>query len=142
MTGNIQNILMVDDDADDQLLFRNALSQINSKVNVHTANNGAVALKQIEVPPPPDLIFLDLNMPVMNGYECLKALKNRDRYKDIPVVIFTTTNDHAAIEETRQMGASAFFHKPVEFDKLREKLHHLLGFICGGKENVAPGFVV
>ncbi len=143
MAKETKNILLVDDDADDQLLFRNALNQIDSNVNLQTASNGAVALKQIEVPPPPDLIFLDLNMPVMNGYECLKALKGKEPYKNIPVVIFTTTNDHVAIEETRQMGASAFFHKPIEFDNLRERLHRVLGFIDNGSvlENGKLSFV-
>ena len=77
MDKGIRNILLVDDDADDQLLFRSALSQVDSQVNIQTASNGAVALKQMEIPPPPDIIFLDLNMPVMNGYECLKALKKK-----------------------------------------------------------------
>lgn len=80
----------------------------------------------MKVSPPPDLIFLDLNMPVMNVYECLAFIKNAERYKDIPVVIFTTSKNECDIEKRRKMGAELFFTKPSDFDILCSKLGKIL----------------
>lgn len=133
MNKNIQYILMIDDDEDDQMLFQQALTEINKSVTFNTAVNGYDALKKLEGLPPPDIIFLDLNMPIMNGFECLAALKKEKRYEHIPVVIFTTANDAGTIEQTRRLGASAFFHKPIDFGHLREKLNMVIN--CKADKN-------
>lgn len=140
----MQYILMIDDDEDDQMLFQQALSDINKSVTFYTAINGQDALKKLETPPPPDIIFLDLNMPIMNGFECLSALKKEKRYQHIPVVIFTTANDAGTIEQSRKLGASAFFHKPVDFSHLREKLSKVINGITGKNSDVfsRAGFVL
>lgn len=119
-------ILMVDDDIDDQLLFQRALKKIDSSFGCEIAEDGVEALVKLEIPPPPDLIFLDLNMPVMNGFECLIALKKEEKFKDIPVIIFSTACDNITIEKTRELGANAFFPKPTDFSHLLSKLDNLL----------------
>ena len=129
MTQSAQYILMVDDDEDDQMLFKEALKQVNTSVRCDTAMNGADALQKLKSVPPPDMIFLDLNMPIMNGFECLKALKKEQFYQDIPVIIFTTANDSATIEKSKKLGATAFFHKPIDFDLLLTKLRQIVGSI-------------
>jgi CheY-like chemotaxis protein len=127
MTQHAQYILMVDDDEDDQMLFKEALKQVDNSVRCDTAVNGADALQKLKSEPPPYMIFLDLNMPIMNGFECLKALKKEQFYQDIPVIIFTTANDTATIEKSRKLGATAFFHKPIDFDLLLAKLRQIVG---------------
>ncbi|MDB5276329.1 MAG: rcp1 3 [Ferruginibacter sp.] len=126
MTHNARYILMVDDDEDDQMLFREALKQVDNSVRCDTAINGADALQKLQSIPSPDMIFLDLNMPIMNGFECLQALKKEQFYRDIPVIIFTTANDTATIEKSRKLGAAAFFHKPIDFDLFRAKLRQIV----------------
>jgi CheY-like chemotaxis protein len=121
-----KRILLVDDDSDDQLYFQEAINELNESLACEIANNGREAIEQMNVPPPPDLIFLDLNMPVMNGYECLEYLKNEDRYKDIPVIIFTTSQNVNDIERSRKMGAELFFTKPSNFNTLCTKLGKIL----------------
>jgi CheY-like chemotaxis protein len=121
-----KRILLVDDDADDQLYFQDAINEINELLKCEIANNGREAIEQMKVPPPPDLIFLDLNMPVMNGYEYLAYLKTEDRYKDIPVIIFTTSQNTNDIERSRKMGAELFFTKPSNFNTLCSKLGKIL----------------
>ena len=121
-----KKILLIDDDIDDQLYFKDAINEISKSLECKIANNGREAIKQINVPPPPDLIFLDLNMPVMNGYECLSFLKREDRYKNIPVVIFTTSQSVNDIEKSRKMGAELFFTKPSNFNTLCAKLDSIL----------------
>jgi CheY-like chemotaxis protein len=125
---NAKRILIVDDDEDDQLYFRDAINQVNPGIQCEMANNGKEALVQIEIPPPPDLIFLDLNMPVMNGYECLATLKKTNRYKHIPVVIFTTSKNSMDIERSQNLGASLFLTKPSNFTILCNKLRTILEF--------------
>ncbi|WP_301922697.1 response regulator [Ferruginibacter sp.] len=126
MTKTIEYILMVDDDEDDQMLFKEALKQVNGLVKCEVAFNGAEALEKLKINPVPDIIFLDLNMPVMNGFECLRAIKKDQFLKDIPVIIFTTANDNVTIERSRKLGATAFFHKPIDFNNLLNKLQQLL----------------
>ena len=121
-----KKILLIDDDIDDQLYFKDAINEISKSLECNIANNGREAIKQINGPPPPDLIFLDLNMPVMNGYECLSFLKREDRYKNIPVVIFTTSQSVNDIEKSRKMGAELFFTKPSNFNTLCAKLDSIL----------------
>ncbi|MFZ1799908.1 MAG: response regulator [Chitinophagaceae bacterium] len=125
-----KNVLMVDDDADDQLLFANALQEIDATMNCEIANNGIEALEKLNTFVP-DVIFLDLNMPMMNGMECLAAMKKNTKLAHIPVIIFTTTNDKASIAAAKEMGATAFFHKPIEFNRLRQKLLNLFLYNAG-----------
>jgi CheY-like chemotaxis protein len=71
----------------------------------------------------PMVIFLDLNMPKMDGRECLKEIKNNDRLKDIPVVIYTTSSHLRDIEETRNLGAKGFISKPSSLVELHTVLN-------------------
>ena len=122
-----KKILLVDDDSDDQLFFLDAINELESTLKCDVANNGLEALDYLEkIPPPPSLIFLDLNMPLMNGYECLAQLKKINQYKEIPVIIFTTSNNPSDKERTIEMGATMFLTKPPDFNVLKNKLHHIL----------------
>ena len=122
-----KNIFLVDDDVDDQLFFTDALKEIDSSITCSIANNGREALEQLRsLSSLPEILFLDLNMPFMNGYECLSQLKSESRLSRIPVVIFTTSNDPRDAELTHQLGAEVFLSKPNEFSKLRSKLEKIL----------------
>ena len=137
--------MMVDDDIDDRQMFEEAIKTVNPVVSVNTAKNGEEALDRLAVPPPPDVIFLDLNMPVMNGYECLENLKKSDRYKDIPVIIYSTADDSATIKKTQELGAQGFFKKPAKFKDLKIKLQTLLtGVIpvAGQKELSLTSYII
>lgn len=119
-------ILLVEDDADDQLYFIDALKMVNPSAICEIANNGNEAIQQMEVPPPPDLIFLDLNMPIMNGFEYLGSIKNETRFREIPVVIFTTSKNSQDIDRTKELGAKLFFTKPANFKEFCNKLDQIM----------------
>ena len=122
-----KKILLVDDDIDDQLFFVDAVKEIQPTLECDIASNGLEALDHLDkVPPPPSIIFLDLNMPIMNGFECLAKLKAIKQYKEIPVVIFTTSNQPVDVERTISMGAKLFLTKPPDFEVLKDKLHDIL----------------
>jgi len=125
--GIHKKILLVDDDADDQLFFVDAIKELEPGIDCKVAENGLEALNHLEnIPPPPSLIFLDLNMPIMNGYECLAILKKTEAYREIPVIIFTTSNQQKDLERSIGMGANMFLTKPFDFNILKSKLQDIL----------------
>lgn len=124
-----KTILLIDDDEDDQLIFKDAIKEVYSDIVCLLATNGKDAYLQLEKSPaPPSLIFLDLNMPVMNGFEFLERIKKSDRLKNIPVVIYTTSDSPLDKKNTLDAGAVLFFTKTADFKllkiKLKEILHH------------------
>jgi len=125
--GIHKKILLVDDDVDDQLFFVDAIKELEPAIDCDVANNGLEALDHLEkIPPPPNLIFLDLNMPLMNGFECLSELKKTKAYQEIPVIIFTTSNQPKDVERTIAMGAKMYLTKPPDFNALKDKLQDIL----------------
>jgi CheY-like chemotaxis protein len=121
-----QRIILIDDDPDDQLFFRDAVKTIQPDLACELTSNCQEAFDQLELPPQPDYIFMDLNMPVMNGFECLAYLKNKSRFKDIPIIIFTTSKNANDISRTQQLGAKWFMTKPDDFKVLCAKLNKIL----------------
>ena len=126
ISGSIDRVLLVDDDADDRMFFKDAVSEIDPSVICELSTNGQEALSRLNFEPLPKMIFLDLNMPIMNGLDCLTEIKNSATIKDIPVIIFTTTSDQNAMKRSYEMGAAAYFRKPNDFPSLMEKLKSLL----------------
>ena len=125
-------ILLADDDRDDAEMFCEALADINGNIICHCAENGSEALKilgkQNEMP---NVVFLDLNMPIMNGWECLKELKQDDRYKNIPVIMISTSSHKNDMDTAANLGAVCYFVKPTNFKDLKE----ILGSITSNLEN-------
>jgi CheY-like chemotaxis protein len=119
-------ILLIDDDVDDQLYFREAIEEIKPACVCKIANNGLEGLEQIAASPLPDIIFLDLNMPIMNGYEFMENMKKNAVYHHIPVIIFTTSKNSADIQRCKDSGASLYLTKPVDFATLCNKLNTVL----------------
>lgn len=119
-------ILFVDDDIDDQYLFCDAVNLIRPKVYFRIANNGLEALKMLGELLPFHFIFMDLNMPKMDGFECLKRIKASDRFKHIPVIMLSTSNHPNDIERCKQLGATSFFTKPNTFRELFNKIDKII----------------
>lgn len=115
--------LLADDDSDDKEMFAEALTSIDKTIIFHTAVDGREALKMLdELNAKPQLIFLDVNMPVMNGWQCLKALKEDERYKQIPVIVISTSSHQRDIDIARDLGALCYFTKPNDFNDLKNVL--------------------
>jgi CheY-like chemotaxis protein len=114
------HVLIVDDDEDDRELFCAAVHEIDSKIDCIMARNGEEALRGLRMAsiPKPNLIFLDLNMPRVNGVQCLKELKKDHALRDIPVIIYTTSKLQEDKELTSSLGAVGFITKPSCFQHL------------------------
>lgn len=120
-------ILLVDDDLDDQELFGEAMSIVDSEAHCHFASDGEEGLRMLEhTGLDCDLIFLDLNMPKMNGKQFLAEIKKNSAYRNIPVVIFSTSLREKDGIETAEMGAAHFLTKPSSFGELCKQLETVL----------------
>jgi CheY-like chemotaxis protein len=124
-TGKLYFI--VDDDQDDQELFIEALQALDENCQCVTAFNGQEALQKLKTLPQwPDFIFLDLNMPLMNGKQFLAEIKKLDDARDIPVIIYSTSTETKDVVETIQMGAVFFLQKPNRFEDLSKALSGII----------------
>ena len=120
-------IFVVDDDLDDTEIFQEVLSFIDPTIQCSTAENGRDALDKLSrVTFIPDLIFLDLNMPRMDGKECLRKLKENLLLRNIPVIIYTTSSQSKDIEETMEAGAIKFITKPLNVNDLEKILRPIV----------------
>lgn len=111
---------LIDDDEDDREIFLSALNRVNPDYDCLTAVHGEDALRVLKEQSEfiPDFIFLDLNMPLMDGRACLKELKKLPKILNVPIVIFTTSSYQKDVEDTLELGASNYFVKPTSFNHL------------------------
>ena len=116
-------LMIVDDDEDDRFFFRSAIRKNNPLYECIEAKNGEDALKQLrKAKELPDFIFLDLNMPRMDGRECLIELKKDETLKKIPVIIYSTSGYQIDINITKELGADYFLSKLSDIYPLPEEL--------------------
>ena len=113
-------LLIVDDDPDDRAFFIEAAREIDEHIVCLTANDGQKALDMLHASTDalPDLIFLDIRMPLLNGKKCLCEIKSTDRLKHIPVIIYTTSRVVEESIELKKMGAVHFMSKPANADEI------------------------
>lgn len=125
--GILKNIFLTEDDPDDREFFTTALNEIDESIQCEIAKNGKETIEKLKNKEKlPDIIFLDLNMPLMNGFECLSKLKNDSHLARLPVVIFTTSSNPIDVQATHQLGADVFLIKPPSIPELVKKLQRIL----------------
>ena len=114
-------LLLADDDKDDRELFAEALASLDPTVICEEAEDGQQALEFLanEQSDPPNLIFLDINMPVMNGWEVLKQMKRNSLYSRIPVIMYTTSSGERERRLATDLGALCLVTKPDDFRLVR-----------------------
>jgi CheY-like chemotaxis protein len=116
--------LLADDDRDDAELFGEALTVIDPPVDFHHVPDGQAVFTYLnnESNKKPDVIFLDLNMPQMSGWQCLAKLKNDGTLKNIPVIMYSTSTNPRDKEIALELGAIGFVTKPTDFKLLTKVL--------------------
>jgi CheY-like chemotaxis protein len=120
--------MMIDDDDEDQEIFLTALQKVSDSIACITMNNAWEALQKLKTKElQPELIFLDLNMPVMNGQQFLMEIKRDEELNHIPIIISSTSSHGPTIELTKLLGAHDFITKPDKFDDLVHILKTVLG---------------
>ena len=120
------SIMYVDDDEDDLLFFSEAFAELHPEGRLIKAVHGLDAIEKLKknYPDLPESIFLDLNMPVMNGYQFLAELKKHRELSSIPVFVLTTTSNPLEQEKVQQLGARGFYSKPSSVDGLTKIIEH------------------
>jgi CheY-like chemotaxis protein len=116
-------LFYVDDDEEDVDVFTEAIETISPHTVLLVATDAKEALEMLkDLTVQPDYIFMDINLPIMNGKELLKELKKLRHLKDIPVVMYSTSGNSLEVEDCKKLGAVDFIVKPPEFRKLCEAL--------------------
>ena len=119
-------VLNVDDDQEDREFFCAALREIDPSITCLVAGSGMEALSLLQSRKPlPDYIFLDINMPMMDGKQCLRALKSIPEFASIPVIMYSTSTDTREIRECYDLGAEDFLIKPHSYEKLVNDLNSI-----------------
>jgi CheY-like chemotaxis protein len=124
MGKKVGTCLLIDDDPDDQYIFLHALQRVHPSIVCEVANDGRLALEMMRNPKSilPSIIFLDINMPRMNGIDCLRLLKSESAIRHIPVYIYTTYLQRGVAELCQSLGAEECMAK---FSKLEDLLVYL-----------------
>ncbi len=121
-------ILLVDDDEDDREFFADALVGVNMNTQLQQLDNGKSCLDYLmeQIENLPNLIFLDLNMPIMNGFECLAEIRKNPKLKELPIAIYSTSSSDKDIEQTFLRGANIYIKKPSSFEDLKKSLTQVI----------------
>ncbi|MEP6682593.1 MAG: response regulator [Parafilimonas sp.] len=120
----IHKILMIDDDDEDRMLMQDMFTEIGVPSVAHYEESGETALSYLNKLAEnelPSVIVLDLNMPRLNGTQVLKLLKTDDRFKNITVIIYSTSVNHIEKEQTLKLGAHSYVIKPSSYEGYLEK---------------------
>ena len=118
--------MLIDDDEDDREILLSVIQNILPTATHTIANNGQDALSKLNRSPMPHLIFLDLNVPLINGSQFLAARRENAMLNSIPVVILSTSSDQPMIKETIELGAWYFVTKPDKYSACEGALRDVL----------------
>jgi CheY-like chemotaxis protein len=121
------NIFYTDDDSDDKEIFKEIINEIHPDSSIEFQSDGKELLNRLkEIDFKPDILFLDINMPVTDGFQVLSEIRQSSAIKDLPVVILSTSNDTDAIARAKESGATLYICKPNSYAKLKDILSGLL----------------
>ena len=122
MSSKSFNIIIAEDDLDDVELFIRAIWEISLSVSIDVVRDGMELLDRLndEDKTLPDIIFLDLNMPILDGFDSLKLIRKNKKFDHIPITIFTTSNRDTDIKNVYSGGADFYIQKPNSYKDLFE----------------------
>lgn len=116
-------ILLADDDPDDAEIFGEALADVDPTVKFYHVTDGMAVFECLErIKQIPNVIFLDINMPEMSGWQCLTRLKSNLLTRNIPIVIYSTSSHPRDRQTALDLGATAFITKPSDYKSLQKML--------------------
>lgn len=128
MSENALHILLADDDEDDRMFFKDAIDEIKVKTVITLVNDGLQLMQYLNQPDVvlPNVVFLDLNMPIKGGMQCLKEIRSNSKLKDLSIAIYSTSASEEDIEETFVKGANIYIKKPNDFGELKRVLTEVI----------------
>ena len=119
---------LIDDDTDDQEIFSFVMQEVYNPAQCFFANDGVQAIEKIKGDTLfiPDLIFIDINMPKINGVQCLAEIKKVSRLKNVPAYMYSTSAETEIVEECKRLGATDFIKKHTDITELKEELIRII----------------
>ena len=122
------SLLYIEDDEDDVYLFSDIIKELDIEVTMHHSNNGLEAIKYLNLlkPGKPRLIFTDLNMPIMSGWEFLKQIKTYENLRSIPIFVLSTANDLDTRIQALELGAAGYFTKPPTVEAMKKIIERVI----------------
>jgi|SRR5690554_3367951 len=122
------NIACADDDQDDRMLFKEAIEEVRIKTNLSLFKDGKELMDYLTSSNVilPEIIFLDLNMPIKNGMQCLSEIRSNVKLKNLIVAIYSTSSSENDIEQTFINGANIYINKPNSFGALKKIIDKVL----------------
>jgi CheY-like chemotaxis protein len=126
--GKKKYIILAEDDEDDRLFFKEAFHELKLSTELRIAEDGFELMNFLEKPEIdlPQLVLLDLNMPLINGFECLDMMKKNDQLKNIPVIIYSTSDNAEDIKKSYNLGAHYYIHKPINHQQFKIAIKKVL----------------
>ncbi len=136
------NILLADDDLDDRGLFSKALGQLPIKTNLTMVHDGEHLMSYLydNSGHHPDILFLDLSMPRKKGFECLPEIKEQEKIKDIPIIVFSTSYqrdtiyEQNLIDQLSGLGAYHYIRKTKDFDYFKKSIYDAIMMVIKKKK--------
>ncbi len=120
-------IFYTDDDPEDLEFFREVAQGVDEEFQVVTIQSAFKLMEFLNNPPPnPNVLFLDINMPGKTGFDILKEIRANEKFKNLPIIMFTTSNDSFTIDKSRRLGANLFIPKPADFPMLKKSIEFAL----------------
>lgn len=137
-------VYLTEDDEDDRILFLEALRELHPEIFVKVFEDGQQLLDNLCRTEfnKPEIIFLDINMPRKNGFECLKEIRNRSMFRDVKIIMFSTSSSILHIELCHKLGADYYAIKPGPFHKLKELLSEIMAIDWDGIPTNKTDFVL
>jgi len=133
------NLLLADDDLDDCIFFKEALEELPVSAKLTTVHDGVKLMQLLETGQPlPDVLYLDLNMPRKNGLDCLNEIKQDEKLKQIPIIIFSTSFDSDVVDFLHERGAKFYICKPAEFSHLKKIIFKSIELIAMSSNDQIP----
>jgi len=121
------HIFLVDDDADDRMLFEEAMNEVDPQAKLSLADGCDMLIQLAKIEnDKPDMILLDLNMPGLNGFECLDEIKNKEPFGNIPVIIYSTTANPEQVKKTYNKGATLYMQKPSSYEGIKKLMNKII----------------
>jgi CheY-like chemotaxis protein len=123
----ITTCFYVDDDSDDRLFFQEAIDAIGESVRLFELGDDMIYMLK-NPPPKPAIVFLDLNMPVKNGFEVLEEIRASEDFQDIPIVVYSTASSIDIMRKCLTLGANYYITKATSLSHLKKAIEHVMAF--------------
>jgi CheY-like chemotaxis protein len=126
-TTKVKGIFLAEDDEDDVVIFSEIMLDIAKSITVTVAVNGMELMNLLRTAKIlPELIFLDLNMPLKNGFECLQEIKSNEDWKDIRIVVYSTSAQPHQVERAYKRGADLYIQKATSYNDFKQAVENCL----------------